>query len=134
MKSSNAGRILALTASMHQTGASKTAYTRLSWAPWHPTIAANVREHRTVPRVDCGRVLTRCDGEQQRHRHHEQIQAYRDGESAVKPVDMWTVLRTGGLAVDNNEAVIHRARLCSQAPLAPNYFVGKAKPATTTPE
>src|ERR1700675_4599056 len=34
------------------------------------------------------------------------------------PVDLWTFLRTGRLAVDNDEAVIHRARLCPQAPPA----------------
>jgi hypothetical protein len=47
-------------------------------------------------------------------------------------MDLWTVLRTSGLAVDNDEAVIHRARFCPQAPQAPNYLVGKTKQTTTT--
>lgn len=43
------------------------------------------------------------------------------------PVDLWTVLRTGRLAVDNDAAVIHRARLCPQAPPA-------RKPVSQKPE
>ena len=43
-------------------------------------------------------------------------------KSAVEPMDLWTVLRTGGLTVDNDEAVIHRARLCPQAPQAPSLL------------
>jgi hypothetical protein len=73
--------------------------------------------------VDCAPPHQRLQPAQ--HRHHIRAQLQQLEHIAAQkrhPVDLWTVLRTGGLAVDNDETVIHRARLCPQAPQGPNHF------------
>ena len=122
LKSSNGGRLVARTAPMHQSGASTTTYTRFVCPPWHQPSPQNVHAHRTAParRLRSGAhtiqrrtATTSCS---------KTNPAQRGGKSVLESIDLWTVLRTGWLAVDNDEAVIHRAHLCPQAPHDTNYF------------
>ncbi len=55
-----------------------------------------------------------------------------NGKKRIEPMDFVDNAHAPAATVDNDEAVIHRVRLCPQAPQAPNYFVGKTKQATTT--
>jgi hypothetical protein len=113
---------VSFTAPTHQDGASKTVYTRLADPRWYLTITE--KRPSASFRVRASIALRRINAAAWHNNDFNLAHKFNSSrrKSVVESADLWTVLRTSGLAVDNDEAVIHRARLCPQAPQAPNQY------------